>query len=131
MKSRGTPMPVGLSSEGSRGALSRGVGDQNVQKRGLSFGVVAGGNDVGRMDAVYSRVNLQAGKTVYDVGHSLRRVPGFVLLWRSENPRTPRSHYSVIPWERSKWSHSSIRIDVHTIVGDAAGGELVLMIGGE
>lgn len=112
--------------------LNGKLGDGNIQPRGIGLGAPSPGGLVGRIDAVYAVVKTSAAAgNVYDVSHSLGRVPSIVLLIGSENSSTPASHYSVIAWERQKWTHSTMRVRVVALVGSLDGGVITLLVGGD
>lgn len=130
--SRGQIVPAGASPSQIAGVVNGGIGDANMQERGLSLGSPSPGALAGKLDAVYASLKTStAGGNTYDVSHSLGRVPSIVLLVGSENAPTPASHYHVIPWERQKWTHSTLRIRVAALVGSLDGGVLTLLVGGE
>ena len=120
----------GASPDDLRESIMGKLGDTNMQKGGITFGTVAHGNAVGKMDAVYADIATVTGTDVYTVRHSLGHVPGFVRLWHSENTSTPASHYDVIAWNTAKWTENTIQVRVAALVGVLTGGNLTLMIGG-
>ena len=131
---RGSVAPLGSSPDTLRQTVNKGLGDANMQDRGIGLGVLRAGQDAGKLDAVYAEVTLNAAglaHPVYDVAHTLGRAPGFVLLMNSENTTTPASHYSVIGWQRDKWNQTNLRIHVALVAGAFNGGRLTLLVGGE
>ncbi len=127
---RGRTDSLGASADDLRESLGK-LGDGNMQKRGLSWGRLEHGNDAGSQDAVYSKVTLVAGRDVYEVRHTLGHVPGFIRLIDSENTITQASHYSVIPWDKRRWTENTAFVRVYAMVGNLAGGSITLHIGGE
>lgn len=132
MALRGRSQSIGSSPDDLREGVMGKLGDTNMQRRGLSFGKIAHGEDAGKMDAEYRTINTSVALgNVYRVEHTLGHVPGFVNLWKSKNTLTPASHYSVIGWNESKWTSTTAWVRVEATKGSLDGGELTLMIGGE
>jgi len=127
---RGNPAPI-ASGPDQRSTIDAGLGDANLQPRGIGFGKVAHGNDAGRLDATYRKITTKGG-AVYEVEHGLGRIPGFVLMVDASNTQAPDSHYSVKAHNKSKWNTTTLQVHVLLIgPGSMDGGEITLMIGGE
>jgi len=131
-KARGALPPVGSESGAIRSTMGKGMGDANMQDGGLSFGKVAHGQRAGKHDAQYATFTTRSGIAVYDVPHDLGFQPGFVLAVHMENTQSPTSHYSVLAYERDKWTKSGVRVHVALVgAGSMDGGSITLLIGGE
>lgn len=127
---RGRAAPIATGPD-QRSSLNSGLGDANVQDRGLHFGKVAHGEDAGKMDGCYRKIATKPGTSIYEVQHDLGRIPGFAFMVASEHNFDPTTHYAVSAFERQKWTTSSVRVRVLNIAGSLDGGEIFLLIGGE
>jgi hypothetical protein len=112
------------------------LGDANMQDRGLGFGVLKHGNDVGKNNAKWSEVALPAGiaagsEIEIDVPHSLGATPSFCKLYEWENTTTPGTHLAARPVSKSKWTGSTCRVAVHIIAGTSTDCTARFMVGGE
>jgi hypothetical protein len=118
-RTRGTPISGPPSLEMVAGALRGGIGDVNVQERGLSLN---------RLDVVLAARTLLAGDSEVEVAHGLERVPGWVSVWEIRTDGTPVIVANAV--SRERWTSSTVRVRVHAVSGSLAGAVLTLLVGG-
>ena len=117
--------------DGLRANAAAQSGDATVVQRGLTFGKLVHGGDVGKFKAQYAKVSGQGGVSAYRVPHTLGVVPAFCLLVACDNPSSPGTIITAGPGSYDKWTGTECRVNVVAHVGNVAGATMWFMIGGE
>lgn len=115
--------------EASRTPLAS-LGDANFQKRGLTFGKVQHGEDVGSMDAQWVTIKTSSTKNEYEIPHTLGHPAGFCTLMHSENRVSTSSTYVAAARNRDLWTATTCRVYITNPTGSMDNGELTFLVGG-
>lgn len=121
----GPSIPLGSINQLVREAIEKAASE----RRG--FGVPQHGQRMGTANAVYAQVKL-AGAGDYDVPHTLGEVPTGIELWTLDSPRgaSPEPHILAKGIRVSEWTSTNCRVNIHVVVGSAAGSIAVFVVKG-
>ena len=127
---RGRQPSVVAGLDPLRAAAASQGGNATMQPRGLSFGRMANGGDVGQFASQYRKVAGTAA-TTYNIPHNLGFIPAFCILIGCQEPFGTPTVLTANWFEWEKWTASEIRMRVRAEVGNVQGSTMWFLIGGE
>lgn len=99
-------------------ALTRSLGDENMQDRGLTLGDGSDGSLVGKLDAVFVSAVLPASSADVTVRHNLGRTP---VLAIGCSVKVGPSGDSVVALSVVGMSATTLTVHAHSIAGTMTG----------
>jgi hypothetical protein len=107
------------------------LGAANLQDRAIGVGAIAHLKPAGKLNAVYSVVNLtNLDQNNVDVPHSLGQIPAWCLLVELNGAVGSLAVGSASPVKKDQWTVTNCRMAVRFHVGGMAGTQAVFMVAG-
>lgn len=131
-RSHGSHPGPGVGAE-TRAALSKSLGDSNLQDRGLGLGKPKDGGLVGKSNSVWAKAAVKSGSSLtdFEVQHTLGAVPVLCRLERVESPLDPDVQVVATPIKMNLWTKTTCRVALNELVGSLSGATLTFYVGGE